>query len=81
MHIIGHYSKRARRIDRISVITIVYQAEVISGELHKSIEGQPYWINEEDLLNKLPWHHRTTFQDYLRSRELRSEASIKDLLS
>jgi ADP-ribose pyrophosphatase YjhB (NUDIX family) len=80
IRIIGHYARRARRIDRMSVITIVYQAEVISGELRKSIEGQPFWINEEDLLNKLPWHYRTTFQDYLRSHERQSEASIHECI-
>ncbi|HEY4036572.1 MAG TPA: NUDIX hydrolase [Ktedonobacteraceae bacterium] len=74
--IIGHYPKPTKCIDSMSVIHIAYQAEVISGELRKSIEGQPSWVNEEDLLDKLSPYYLTIFQDYLRHREQQDESSI-----
>jgi ADP-ribose pyrophosphatase YjhB (NUDIX family) len=69
MHIIGHYPKPTKSLDGMSIIHIAYQAEVISGELRKSIEGQPSWISEKDLLDKLSPYYLTIFQDYLRYRE------------
>jgi len=74
--IIGHYPKPAKRLDGLSVIHIAYQAEVISGELRKSIEGQPSWISEEDLLKKLSPYYLTILQDYLRYREQQRETNI-----
>lgn len=73
--IIGHYSKPTKSLDGMSVIHIAYQAEVMSGELRKSIEGQPYWMNEADLLDKLSPYYLTIFQDYLRYREQQKEAN------
>jgi ADP-ribose pyrophosphatase YjhB (NUDIX family) len=69
IHIIGHYPKITKSIYCMSVITMVYHAEVISGELRKSIEGQPCWIHEGDLRDKLAPFHLAMFQDYLRYRE------------
>ena len=54
--------KPTKCIDCMSVIHIAYQAEVIGGELRKSIEGQPSWANEEDLLDKLSPYYLTIFQ-------------------
>ncbi len=51
----------------MSAICITYRAQVIDGKLRKSIEGRPYWISKEDLLEKLSDTYRTMFQDYLQS--------------
>ncbi len=55
---------------------IAYQAQVTGGKLRESIEGHPYWINEEDLLDKLTPYYQVIFQDYLQYREQLSETNI-----
>ena len=74
--IIGYYPKPTKCIDSMSVIHIAYQAEVIGGELRKSIEGQPSWVNEEDLPAKLSPYYLTILQDYFRHREQQDKSSI-----
>jgi ADP-ribose pyrophosphatase YjhB (NUDIX family) len=73
--LVGYYPKPTKCLEGLSVIHIAYQAEVVSGELRKSIEGQPSWMSEEDLLNKLSPYYLTILQDYLRHREQQKEAS------
>ena len=67
--LIGHYPKPTKCLDGLSVIHLAYQGKVVGGELRKSIEGQPFWISEEDLLNKLSPYYLTILQDYLQHRE------------
>lgn len=69
LHFIGHYPHITKSLYCMSVITLVYHAEVISGKLRKSIEGQPYWIHEDNLRDKLAASHLAIFEDYLRYRE------------
>ncbi len=73
--LIGHYPKPTKCLEGLSVIHLAYQAEVVSGELRKSIEGQPSWMSEEDLLNKLSPYYLTILQDYLQYREQQRETS------
>ena len=78
MRVLGYYPETSNHIDTMSTLCIAYQAEVIGGQLRKSIEGRPYWINQEDLPEKLSSTYLSIFQDYLRHREQQSEASIHD---
>ena len=76
LRILGHFSASSQRMDRISTLDIVYQAEVIDGQLRKSVEGRPYWVNKEDLLEKLAPHYLNIYQDYLRYCEQHSEVRL-----
>jgi ADP-ribose pyrophosphatase YjhB (NUDIX family) len=66
--ILGYYPIISQRMTRMSTLNIVYLAEVEGGELRESIEGQPDWLTEEQLQEKLTWFYRDVFQDYLRDR-------------
>ena len=65
---IGCYSCVSHRVDRMSTITMAFHAKVVSGELHGSIEGQPRWVDEQMLRQRLCAHSVGIFNDYLRNR-------------
>ncbi|WP_165423805.1 NUDIX hydrolase [Ktedonosporobacter rubrisoli] len=77
--VIGYYSITSPQLDRMSTLNIIYRGEVISGELHSSIEGRPCWLPEEGLQGKLTTLHRTILADYheYRAQEQRRQMSIK----
>ena len=75
-NMIGCYSSVSRKVDRMSTITMVFHAKVVGGEPHGSIEGQPCWVDETTVRQKLSGHCRGIFNDYLRSRASRHEPNI-----
>ncbi|GAC1623215.1 MAG: hypothetical protein NVS4B11_17830 [Ktedonobacteraceae bacterium] len=75
-NIIGCYTTPSSGFDSMSTITIAYRAEVIGGELHSSIEGQPYWVDEETLRSRLQGHYQPMVNDYVQYRKLGRATNI-----
>ena len=73
---IGCYSCVSHKVDRMSTITMAFHAKVASGELRGSIEGQPSWVDEQTLRQRLSGHSASIFNDYLRSRAGRHEPNV-----
>ncbi len=69
---IGCYGHVGRHIDTMSSLTVLYCGRVIGGRLRKSIEGQPYWLSEEEMLGKLEKRCEPILEDYLRYRARRA---------
>ena len=67
--LIGYSSNVSNRITRMSTLTIIFYAEVVSGELKASIEGPATWCDEAELLVKIHPLQRGVFNRYLRYRE------------
>lgn len=63
---IGCYSDSSSRFDRMSTLTICYTGEVVSGELSRSVEGQPVWLFESEFRSKLDAVCQDMFDDYFR---------------
>jgi hypothetical protein len=65
----------------MSTLTVFYQAEVVSGELKSSIEGQPCWRDRTQLPYLLQQQQRELFEEFLQYHrsEIASKPSIKDL--
>ena len=72
--IIGCYTIPSTGFTAMSTITIVHRAEIVGGELHRSIEGRPYWVDEETLRSRLEEHYHIILNDYL-LREKQSKAT------
>jgi len=67
--LIDYSSHASNRITRMSTLTIIFYAEVFSGELKTSIEGQATWCDEAELLEKIHPLQRGVFDRYLLYRE------------
>ncbi len=63
-NIIGCYTTPSADFAAMSTITIVHRAEVEGGALRSSIEGRPYWVDEETLHSRLEEHYRIILNDY-----------------
>ncbi len=74
--IVGYYSSPTDRFDGMSTLTLVYLADVISGELRSSIEGCPCWLDENELHVRLHAHYQQIFNDYLRYRKQHQGANV-----
>ena len=67
--LIGYSSNVSNRITRMSTLTIIFYAEVVSGELKPSIEGRATWCDEAELLVKIHPLQRGVFDRFLLYRE------------
>lgn len=74
--IIGFFPYTTQSIAQMSTLTLVYQGEIISGTLKKSIEGSPLWIAADALPEKLAPEYHTIFEEYLRYRAQHNEEKI-----
>jgi len=78
-NMIGCYSSVSHKVDRMSTITLAFHAKVVSGELRGSIEGQPRWVDEQTLRQRLSGHCVGIFNDYLRNRALDNAPNVPAL--
>jgi ADP-ribose pyrophosphatase YjhB (NUDIX family) len=64
----------------MSTLTVIYQAEVVGGELKSSIEGRPCWHDRTQLQYLLQQRQREHFEEFLQYRrsEIASKPSIKE---
>ena len=67
--LIGCSSNTSENFTRMSSLTVIYEAEVIGGELKRSIEGQPRWIDESELRMRVYKKQRGILDHFLRYRE------------
>ncbi len=67
--LVGYSSNVSDRITRMSTLTIIYDAEVVSGELKTSIEGRASWCDEAQLLEKIHPLQKGVLDRYLLYRE------------
>jgi len=67
--ITGCYTVPSIGFTAMSTVTIVHRAEVVSGELRSSIEGRPYWVDEETLRSRLEGHYSIILSDYIQRRK------------
>lgn len=72
--LIGCSSNVTDRFTLMSTLTVIYHAEATSGELKSSIEGQPCWLEVEELQIKLKYKQRGILEHYLRYREQNKSA-------
>lgn len=70
--LLGCSSTISENFTRMSSLNVIYEAEVIGGELKSSIEGQPCWVDEVELRKRIYTKQRGIFDHFLRYRE-RSE--------
>jgi ADP-ribose pyrophosphatase YjhB (NUDIX family) len=69
LHVVGCYSNSSASFGSMSTVTLVYCGEVSDGEMRGSVEGQPYWIEEAELLDTLDFHYVYMFDDYREHRK------------
>ena len=67
--LIGYHSADSTGITRMSTLILVFRGEVVGGELRSSIEGQPVWLDEAEVQNKLVSHYAHLFEKYKAVRE------------
>lgn len=70
--LLGCASNISENFTRMSSLSIIYEAEVIGGELKCSIEGRPCWVDESELRKRIYTKQRSILDHFLRYRE-RSE--------
>ena len=66
--LVTYYPLISHRLASMSTVSLVFQAEVIGGELRSSIEGQPCWLDEQDLRRRFNEHSCELLDAYLRAR-------------
>jgi hypothetical protein len=59
----------------MSILTITYQATVIRGDLHGSIEGRACWKSETELRGKMQSDSMNILEDYLHYMTLHTNSS------
>ena len=68
-HVVACYSKTSRSFGRMSTLMLVFCAEVSGGKMRGSIEGQPCWIEESDLLEMVDFRYKYMLNDYREHRK------------
>jgi ADP-ribose pyrophosphatase YjhB (NUDIX family) len=68
-NLLGCSSNASDHFTRLSTLTVIYQAEVVDGELKDSVEGQPCWVDGVNLHDKLHELQKGTLEHYVLYRE------------
>lgn len=61
----GYQIHNSRSLRKISTINLIYDAQITSGTLRASSEGQPIWLSKDDMPAKLSAVARKIFDAYL----------------
>jgi len=67
-HVVACYSNTSKDFGSMSTLTIVFCAEVNGGDVRGSVEGQPCWIEELDLLEMVDFRYKHMLNDYREHR-------------
>jgi 8-oxo-dGTP diphosphatase len=67
--LIGCSSNPSENFTRMSSLTVIYEAEVIGGELKRSIEGKPCWVDESELRKRVYKKQKGILDRFLYYRE------------
>ena len=65
---VGYHLTVGTEFGSISSLIIIFHAEIVSGELHGSVEGQPKWLDESGALGKMDPLTREILDTYLLNR-------------
>jgi 8-oxo-dGTP diphosphatase len=68
-HVVACYSNTSENLSSMSTLTLVYCGEVSGGEMRGSVEGQPCWIEESDLLEMVDFCYPYMLEDYRKHRK------------
>ena len=68
-HVVVCYSNTSKSFGRMSTLMLVFCAEVSGGEMRGSVEGQPCWIEESDLLEMPDFCYKYMLNDYREHRK------------
>lgn len=68
-HVIACYSILSTGLRSMSTLILVFCGEVSGGEMRASIEGQPCWIEESNLLKMVDFRHKYMLDDYREHRK------------
>jgi ADP-ribose pyrophosphatase YjhB (NUDIX family) len=74
-HLINTYITTSTNLFSMSNVCLVYRGEVIGGTLHKSVEGTPRWLTEDELRTRVNTRTQGIFEDYLRFRQLHQDVT------
>ncbi len=66
------YAHIGQHIDTLSTLTLVYGGKVTGGRLRGSIEGQAYWLEEQEMRKGLERRSEYLLVDYLQFRARRA---------
>src|SRR5579859_1864048 len=69
--LIGCSSNSSVNVMGMSTLSVIYQAEVVGGEMKRSIEGQPCWLDRPELLKRLHKQQKGILDHFLQHCEER----------
>jgi 8-oxo-dGTP diphosphatase len=64
-HVVACYSNISKDCGSMSTLILVFCAEVNGGDMRGSIEGQPCWIEETEILEMVDFRYQYMLDDYL----------------
>jgi 8-oxo-dGTP diphosphatase len=67
-HVVACYSNTSKDFVSMSTFIFVFCAEVNGGDMRGSVEGQPCWMEESDLLEMVDFRYGYTLNDYRKHR-------------
>lgn len=76
--VVNIYPNPSVHIFRMSTLTICYTAKVIGGELQKSVEGQPRWLDEFEVRGKMHSLYQKMLDDYLQYYTERAKSKVSE---
>jgi hypothetical protein len=62
--VVACYAIRSKRFGSMSTLVLVFCAEVVTGVMHGSVEGNPYWIEEKVLHEMNDFRYGYMLKDY-----------------
>ncbi len=68
-HVVACYSHTSESFGGMSTLTLVFCGEVSGGEMRGSVEGQPCWIEESNLLEMVDFRYAYMLNDYREHRK------------
>lgn len=66
--LVGFQPGICQSIHQMSTLTLVYQGEVIGGDLRSSSEGRPVWLSADELAKRLSPYYQSMLEQYNRHR-------------
>jgi ADP-ribose pyrophosphatase YjhB (NUDIX family) len=64
------------QFDHMNTLTIIFAGEVVGGELRRSVEGQPCWVEEAQAYSRLGPRYQDIFEGYQRYRAQRTKMEV-----
>jgi ADP-ribose pyrophosphatase YjhB (NUDIX family) len=68
-HVVACYSNVSKDFKSMSTLMLVFCAEANGGELRGSVEGNPCWIDESDLLGMVDFRYDFMLNDFREHRK------------